>query len=124
MAAGGPAPRLRQTGQPDRHRPAAHWYAVQDDKVCPLEDSALPRLLDDPALQLEVFDAAPLYAAAMQAGGWGSSITWDGKLAAYLLDASAAKYSIAALAEAYKIKPAFACETGPTRPAWPACLPK
>ena len=94
----------------------AHWYAVQDDKVCPLEDSALPRLLDDPALQLEVFDAAPLYAAAMQAGGWGSSITWDGKLAAYLLDASAAKYSIAALAEAYKIKPAFACEDWPDAP--------
>ena len=94
----------------------AHWYAVQDDKVCPLEDSALPRLLDDPALQLEVFDAAPLYAAAMQAGGWGSSITWDGKLAAYLLDASAAKYSIAALAEAYKIKPSFACEDWPDAP--------
>ena len=52
----------------------------------------------------------------MQAGGWGSSITWDGKLAAYLLDASAAKYSIAALAEAYKIKPAFACEDWPDAP--------
>ena len=52
----------------------------------------------------------------MQAGGWGSSIVWDGKLAAYLLDASAAKYSIAALAEAYKVKPAFACEDWPDAP--------
>ena len=94
----------------------AHWYAVQDRLVCPLEDADLPRLLDDPALRLEVFDAAPLYAASMQAGGWGSSIAWDGKLAAYLLDASAAKYSIAALVEAYKVKPAFACEDWPDAP--------
>ena len=94
----------------------AHWYAVQDRLVCPLKDADLPRLLDDPALRLEVFDAAPLYAASMQAGGWGSSIVWDGKLAAYLLDASAAKYSIAALAEAYKVKPAFACEDWPDAP--------
>ena len=94
----------------------AHWYAVQDRTVCPLADGELALLLDNPALQLEVFDAAPLYAAAMQAGGWGSAITWDGKLAAYLLDASAAKYSIAALAEAYKIKPAFACEDWPDAP--------
>ena len=94
----------------------AHWYAVQDRQVCPLEDADLPRLLDDPALRLEVFDAAPLYAASMQAGGWGSSIAWDGKLAAYLLDASAAKYSIAALVEAYKVKPAFACEDWPDAP--------
>ena len=94
----------------------AHWYAVQDRTVCPLADGELALLLDNPALQLEVFDAAPLYAAAMQAGGWGSAITWDGKLAAYLLDASAAKYSIAALAEAYKIKPAFACENWPDAP--------
>ena len=94
----------------------AHWYAVQDRTVCPLADGELALLLDNPALQLEVFDAAPLYAAAMQAGGWGSAITWDGKLAAYLLDASAAKYSIAALVEAYKVKPAFACEDWPDAP--------
>ena len=30
----------------------AHWYAVQDRLVCPLEDADLPRLLDDPALPL------------------------------------------------------------------------
>ncbi|OUN36954.1 DNA polymerase I [Faecalibacterium sp. An77] len=94
----------------------AHWYAVQDAAVYPLAASDLPRLLDDPAVTAEVFDAPPLYAAAMEQGGWGASITWDGKLAAYLLDASAAKYSIAALAESYKIAPAFTCEEWPDAP--------
>ena len=94
----------------------AHWNAVQDRTVSPLADGELALLQDNPALQREVFDAAPLYAAAMQAGGWGSAITWDGKLAAYLLDASAAKYSIAALAETYRIKPAFTCEEWPDAP--------
>ncbi len=102
----------------------AHWYAVQGTTVCPLEEGELPLLLDNPALQLEVFDAAPLYAAAMQAGGWGASITWDGKLAAYLLDASAAKYSIAALAEAYRVKPAFTCEDWPDAPYLAALFAK
>ena len=91
----------------------AHWYAVQGTSVYPLEEAQLPALLDDPAVQLEVFDAAPLYAAAMEQGGWGASIVWDGKLAAYLLDASAAKYNIAALAEAYKAQPAFTCAEWP-----------
>ena len=102
----------------------AHWYAVQGTLVCPVEDDALPRLLDDDALQLEVFDSAPLYAAAMAAGGWGASIVWDGKLAAYLLDASAAKYSVADLAERYQLRPAFACEGWPDAPYLAALFEK
>lgn len=51
-------------------------------------------LLDDPAVTLDVFDSAPLYALAMAHGGWGGDIVWDGKLAAYLLDASASKYQV------------------------------
>ena len=102
----------------------AHWYAVQGTLVCPVEDDALPRLLDDDALQLEVFDSAPLYAAAMAAGGWGASIVWDGKLAAYLLDASAAKYSVADLAERYQLRPAFACEGWPDAPCLAALFEK
>ena len=94
----------------------AHWYAVQGQTVCPLEEADLPRLLDDDAVRVEAFDAAPLYAAAMEAGGEGASIAWDGKLAAYLLDASAAKYSIAALAESYRIAPAFTCADWPDAP--------
>jgi len=89
------------------------WYAVQGKTVYPLDDDGLVRLLDDPAVTLDVFGSAPLYAKAMAVGGWGSSIVWDGKLAAYLLDASASKYQISELAVSYKAKAAFACE------AWP-----
>ena len=89
------------------------WYAVQDRTVFPLSDDELVRLLDDPAVTLDVFYSAPLYAKAMAAGGWGSSIVWDGKLAAYLLDASASKYQISELAVSYRAKAAFTCE------AWP-----
>ena len=55
----------------------------------------------------------PLYAKAMAANGWGSSIVWDGKLAAYLLDASASKYQISELIPAYKATAAFTCTDYP-----------
>ena len=85
------------------------WYAVQDATVYPLEDAELLRLLDNADVTLDVFNSAPLYAKAMAAGGWGSSIVWDGKLAAYLLDASASKYQISELIPAYKAAAAFTC---------------
>ena len=91
----------------------AHWYAVQGTTVCPVADEALPALLDDPAVTLEVFDAAPLYAAAMAAGGWGSSIVWDGKLAAYLLDASASRYQPGELEASYNAEEDFTCAEWP-----------
>ena len=89
------------------------WYAVQDTTVYPLEDADLVRLLDNADVTLDVFNSAPLYAKAMAAGGWGSSIVWDGKLAAYLLDASASKYQISELAVSYRAKAAFNCEEWP-----------
>ena len=89
------------------------WYAVQDTTVYPLSDDALVRLLDDPAVTLDVFDSAPLYALAMAHGGWGSSIVWDGKLAAYLLDASASKYQISELTASYRAVAAFTCADYP-----------
>ena len=89
------------------------WYAVQDTTVYPLEDADLVRLLDNADVTLDVFNSAPLYAKAMAAGGWGSSIVWDGKLAAYLLDASASKYQISELAVSYRAKAAFTCEEWP-----------
>ena len=89
------------------------WYAVQDTTVYPLEDAELLRLLDNADVTLDVFNAAPLYAKAMAAGGWGSSIVWDGKLAAYLLDASASKYQISELIPAYKAAAAFTCTDYP-----------
>lgn len=89
------------------------WYAVQGQTVFPLEDADLLRLLDNDQVQLDAFDSAPLYAKAMAAGGWGSSIVWDGKLAAYLLDASASKYHVGELAGRYQAKAAFVCEDWP-----------
>ena len=89
------------------------WYAVQDYTVYPLEDADLVRLLDNADVTLEVFNAAPLYAKAMAAGGWGSSIVWDGKLAAYLLDASASKYQISELTASYRAAAAFTCADYP-----------
>ena len=89
------------------------WYAVQGSTVYPLDDEGLLRLLDNPDVTLDVFASAPLYAKAMAAGGWGSSIVWDGKLAAYLLDASASNYQVSTLRVSYKAKAAFSCE------AWP-----
>ena len=93
-------------------QPAA-WYAVQDRTVFPLEADDLLRLLDNADVTLDVFDSAPLYARAMAAGGGGSSIVWDGKLAAYLLDASASKYNLSELIIRYRADAAFTCE------AWP-----
>ena len=90
-----------------------NWYAVQDYTVYPLEDADLVRLLDNADVTLEVFNAAPLYAKAMAAGGWGSSIVWDGKLAAYLLDASASKYQISELTASYRAAAAFTCADYP-----------
>ena len=89
------------------------WYAVQDTTVYPLEDADLVRLLDNADVTLDVFNSAPLYAKAMAVGGWGSSIVWDGKLAAYLLDASASKYQISELIPAYKAAAAFTCTDYP-----------
>ena len=89
------------------------WYAVQDTTVYPLGDADLVRLLDNPDVTLDVFNSAPLYAKAMAAGGWGSSIVWDGKLAAYLLDASASKYQVGELVPSYKAAAAFSCTDYP-----------
>ena len=89
------------------------WYAVQGTSVYPLSDTELLRLLDQTDVTLDVFNSAPLYALAMAAGGWGSSIVWDGKLAAYLLDASASKYQISELTTSYRAAAAFTCAEYP-----------
>ena len=89
------------------------WYAVQDTTVYPLSEKELVSLLDNPRVTLDVFDSAPLYARAMAAGSWGSSIVWDGKLAAYLLDASASHYLLTTLATSYHARSAFSCEEYP-----------
>lgn len=91
----------------------ASWYAVQGQTVCPLQKDALIRLLDNPAVQLQVFDSAPLYALAMENGGEGASVSWDGKLAAYLLDAGANHYQLSSLIASYSVGPRFICPDYP-----------
>ncbi len=91
----------------------AEWYAVQGEEVYILPETELLALLDNPAVSLAVFHSAPLYAKAMAAGGMGDSIVWDGKLAAYLLDASASKYQIHELVANYRAQAVFHCEAYP-----------
>ena len=87
------------------------WYAVQlqpESAVFCLDEAQLPALLDSDA-EVWAFDAKPLYRKALTAGGVGKSIRFDGKLAAYLLNPSASRYEVAALAAEYSVTAAFAC---------------
>lgn len=88
------------------------WYLVQGKAVYSAAPAQLAALLDSEA-DLFVFDSKPLYHAALDAGGVGRSIRFDGKLAAYLLNPSASKYEIATLAPEYGIQPAFSCPDYP-----------
>lgn len=105
--------RIEKQGNKNVEVEPACWYAVQENQVHPLDEATLVRLLDDPAVQLDVFDSAPLYALAMAQGGWGESIRWDGKLAAYLLNASASRYDVEELETEYSAKAAFVCPDFP-----------
>ena len=91
----------------------ARWFAVQGRTVCTLTEESLAALLDAPEARLEVFDSAPLYAFAYAHGGEGGAIVWDGKLAAYLLDAAANRYELPALIDSYDARAAFRCEVFP-----------
>ena len=77
-----------------------------------LDESRLPGLLDGGA-ELFVFDAKPLYRLALEHGGVGAAIRFDGKLAAYLLNPSASDYQVAPLAAEYGVSPSFVCEEFP-----------
>ncbi len=91
----------------------ARWFAVQGNMLCTLTEASLAALLENPAVTLEVFDSAPLYAFAYARGGEGRSICWDGKLAAYLLDAAANRYELNTLTGAYEAEAAFTSEVFP-----------
>ena len=98
------------------------WYAVQGDSVYLLDSDRLPSLLDAAGVQLRVFDAKPLYHIALEHGGVGAAIVFDGKLAAYLLNPSASDYQAGQLAAEYAIAPAFACAAAPDAGALSALL--
>ena len=88
------------------------WYAVQDGQVFLPDTDRLAALLDSDA-ELWVFDAKPLYHLALDHGGIGKAIRFDGKLAAYLLNPSASGYAVKNLAGEYDVPTAFACEAAP-----------
>ena len=98
------------------------WYAVQGDSVYLLDNDRLPSLLDAAGVQLRVFDAKPLYRIALEHGGVGAAIVFDGKLAAYLLNPSASDYQAGQLAAEYAAAPAFACAAAPDAGALSALL--
>ena len=89
-----------------------NWYAVQDGQVFLPDTDRLAALLDGDA-ELWVFDAKPLYHLALDHGGIGKAIRFDGKLAAYLLNPSASGYAVKNLAGEYDVPAAFACEAAP-----------
>ena len=98
------------------------WYAVQGDSVYLLDNDRLPSLLDAAGVQLRVFDAKPLYHIALEHGGVGAAIVFDGKLASYLLNPSASDYQAGQLAAEYAAAPAFACAAAPDAGALSALL--
>ena len=99
------------------------WYAVQDGQVFLPDTDRLAALLDSDA-ELWVFDAKPLYHLALDHGGIGKAIRFDGKLAAYLLNPSASGYAVKNLAGEYDVPAAFACEAAPDAGVLTALLDK
>ena len=103
-------------------QPAA-WYAVQDKTVFPLESEDLLRLLDNKDVTLDVFDSAPLYARAMAAGGWGSSIgtaSWRPICWTPRLPSTTSRSSSSATAPT----PLSPVRSGRTPVRWPTCSPR
>ena len=88
------------------------WYLVQGQDVYLPDTDRLAAILDSGA-ELWAFDAKPLYRLALEHGGIGSALRFDGKLAAYLLNPSASGYEVHSLAAEYGVHAAFACEAAP-----------
>ncbi len=104
---------IEKQGNKNVETSPAEWYAVQGEEVFLIRKKELVALLDNADVMLEVFHSAPLYALAMANGGMANSITWDAKLAAYLLNASAGGYNISELIADYKAEADFNCEAYP-----------
>lgn len=76
-----------------------------------MQTPALLDLLDNAEIEKQCFDAKPLHRAALAAGRNVKNLTFDAKLAAYLLQPSTSEYSVERLAGEHCLAPAFACET-------------
>ncbi len=78
--------------------------------AAPMDSEALLALLCDPSVEKRCFDAKPLYRMCFAHNAQAQNITFDAKLAAYLLNPAASDYTVSRLAAEYSIHPAFACE--------------
>lgn len=90
----------------------SNMLIVQDQQVYTAESDSdvFLNLLTDPRAEKRCFDAKPLYRFCFARGTQAQNITFDAKLAAYLLNPSATEYTVERLAAEYKIAPAFSCE--------------
>lgn len=75
-------------------------------------------LRDDTAEKL-VFDAKALHKLCLQSGGKAGGITFCAKLAAYLLNPAAPKYTLTGLLGEYALSPTFACDENEDAAALP-----
>ena len=88
------------------------WYLVQGKDVYLPDADRLAAILDGDA-EIWAFDAKPLYRLALEHGGIGKALRFDGKLAAYLLNPSASGYEVHSLAAEYGVHADFTCEAVP-----------
>ena len=88
------------------------WYLVQGKDVYLPDADRLAAILDGDA-EIWAFDAKPLYRLALEHGGIGKALRFDGKLAAYLLNPSASGYEVHSLAAEYGVHTDFTCEAAP-----------
>ena len=124
-AAAAPAADLpqRQAQPMEGHQPAGdclvlpaagqNWLVVDAEGVWLPDTAQLAALLARQDIALRVFDAKPLYKLALEQGSRCRNITFDAKLAAYLLNPLASGYTVERLAGEYQIQPAFLCPDQP-----------
>ena len=125
-AAAAPAADLPQRpAQPmEGHQPAGdclvlpaadgqNWLVMDAEGVWLPDTPQLAALLARQDIALRVFDAKPLYKLALEQGSRCRNITFDAKLAAYLLNPLASGYTVERLAGEYQIQPAFLCPDQP-----------
>ncbi|MDD3428712.1 MAG: DNA polymerase I [Oscillospiraceae bacterium] len=88
------------------------WVVVQDSNVyvAVATEGSLLALLADEKTEKRVFDAKALYHLCLDMGIEAKNITFDAKLAAYLLNPAASSYTVEHLAGEYQIGRAWQCE--------------
>ncbi|MEG1568449.1 MAG: DNA polymerase I [Oscillospiraceae bacterium] len=83
---------------------------VQEETIYTASEESLVKLLADNDAEKLVFDAKPLYRLALKHGADAANITFDAKLAAYLINPSASDYTVVQLAAEYGIEPTYNSE--------------